>query len=304
MLIVSWNVAGLKPALQKINSDYGASSSVDGGDGGSNANDKSNSKSTSTSTSFDPLANYLALHNSISILCLQEHKIPLAQLSSRCEPQHCSSIPGYESFWSCATAQNSRGFNGVCTYAKIGLVKSANAHPLGDPALDDQGRCIMTDHGKFVLFNVYVPCGRGVGDEAAENLHSKMKFLNALSASMDEQRQLGKHVVLVGDMNAKLGKRDVFWSWRMVNVDDILEQVRQHQEEKCSENNKDEEHVAETFPKWKRDVAEHWGKIETALQTLEVSLYMYYLMRVLDLQIKMFTHGFSSVVFLFFIGHR
>jgi exonuclease III len=46
--------------------------------------------------------------------------------------------------------------DGVVTYAKIGTVQSADSTPLNDPELDNQGRCIMTDHGNFVLFNVYV----------------------------------------------------------------------------------------------------------------------------------------------------
>jgi len=143
----------------------------------------------------------------------------------------------------------------VCTYAKVGLVQSANSTPFNNPELDSQGRCIMTNHGKFVVFNVYVPCG-GVKTPMPE----KMKFLKALSDAMQKQRQQGKHVILVGDMNLKSDKRDVQWGHRSLNVDEILEQMKQQNDDK-----KDNESV----PKWKIDLANHWNKIEQVLETKE-----------------------------------
>ena len=251
MLIVSWNVAGLKPALQKINTDYGSS-----GNNGKSKPSSSSSSSTNDKNNDSPFAKYLQLHGNIDILCLQEHKIPFTQLSSRSEPYLCSSIPGYESFWSCATDAKARGFNGVCTYVKTGLVKGADCTPLQDPELDNQGRCIMTDHGSFVLFNVYVPCG---GDE--ETLPRKMKFLNALHTAMEKQRGLGKDVILVGDMNAKVDKRDIDWKFRSVNVDEII----------LSQQQSNDGSGESAFPAWKRDIASKWGEIKSVLQTIEVS---------------------------------
>jgi exodeoxyribonuclease III len=240
MLIISWNVAGLKPALEKIAIDYAPASS--------------SSKSSITPSSL-PFSNYLTLHNSPTILCLQEHKIPLASLSSRCEPYKCSTVEGYESFWSCATNAKSRGFNGVVTYAKIGTVQSANVHPLKNEELDSQGRCVMTDHGSFVLFNVYVPNG----GRTSEGLVNKMNFLNALRKAMDEQRREGKSVMLVGDMNAKIDKRDLYWRHRCLNVDVVREGL----------------HVGDkkVVPRWKLDVEKNWDKILSVLQTIEVSLF-------------------------------
>ena len=103
MLIVSWNVAGLKPALQKIHSDYGSSSSSVAAAANSSASStKSKSSEISASAkkkdSIDPFANYIRLHGDVDILCLQEHKIPLTELSSRSEPHRCSSSEGYVYF--------------------------------------------------------------------------------------------------------------------------------------------------------------------------------------------------------------
>ncbi|KAL7446789.1 hypothetical protein ACHAXM_011249 [Skeletonema potamos] len=296
MLLVSWNVAGLKPALQRIHEDYGGSScsSILLSTGSATANNNNetvptkhaisssittsssennaNSSSTKKQGAACPFTNYLQLHGDIDILCLQEHKIPLSQLSSRSEPHRCSTISGYESFWSCATDPKSRGFNGVVTYAKAGIVQSADCAPLQDPELDSQGRCIMTDHGYFVLFNVYVPNG----------IHpNKMKFLHALQNSMRAQRESGKHVVLVGDMNLKIHKNDIYWRHRVVNVDELL--LRQKQQDEGSQqcSNKAESDTADDnsndsgntttalLPKWKNDIHDHWDKITTVLETIE-----------------------------------
>lgn len=242
MLLVSWNVAGLKPALQRIHSDYGASSTTT-----TSKSDSNNNKNASNNKSFDPFANYLRLHGDVDILCIQEHKIPLTQLSSSAEPFRCSSIEGYESFWSCATDQKSRGFNGVVTYVKRGFVQGADSTPFKDPELDNQGRCVMTNHGKLVIFNVYVPCGNGP---------NKIKFLNALSDAMDRQRLGGKHVILMGDLNLKIDKRDVFYLERVLNVNQIMEEVEQDK--------------SNHLPFWKRQIVEKWSHIETALKTIEV----------------------------------
>jgi exonuclease III len=131
MLIMSWNVAGLSTTVNRIHETY------------SPANQKKAPASVA-------LHAYIQRHGA-DILCLQEHKIPLSQLSDRSEPCGCSTVEGYESFWSCCVDKSKQGFNGVVTYAKKGSVLRANASPLGSPDLDDQGRCVMTDHGRFVF---------------------------------------------------------------------------------------------------------------------------------------------------------
>ena len=142
----------------------------------------------------------------------------------------------------------------MVTYAKIGTVQSADVHPFKDEALDSQGRCVMTDHGKFVLFNVYVPNGGCT----LEGLVNKIKFLNALRNAMKKQREEGKAVMLVGDMNAKIDKRDIYWKHRCVNLDEVLEGLKSRGDD--------------DVPQWKIDVERHWSTILSVLQTIEVSL--------------------------------
>jgi len=234
MHIVSWNVAGLSTTLAKIDADYGPSSIA------SEGNALGSKKKRKASHAF---RHYLKDLHQIDILAVQEHKIPLSQLSSRNDPYGVSMLDDYESFWCCNTDQKSKGMNGVCTFAKKGTVVCANAAPLGRPELDKQGRCIMTDHKSFVLFNVYVPC--------TNNGNNKIEFLEALSAAMTAEREKGRHVILVGDLNIAHKPHDRFWKWRPVCIERILELASQGE------------------PGWVMDVQKHWPKVERALKTRE-----------------------------------
>ena len=139
---------------------------------------------------------------------------------------------------------------------KAGLVQSADCNPLQDEELDSQGRCVMTNHGDWVLFNVYVPNGSGT----TEGLVNKIKFLNALRSAMKRQREEGKRVMLVGDMNAKIDKRDLFWRHRVLNVDIVLEGLKR------------ERGGGRDVPKWKIDLERHWDAISSVCETMEVSV--------------------------------
>jgi exodeoxyribonuclease III len=234
MLLISWNVAGLSTTTNRIHESYNVAA----------ANGKKKQPASSA------LAEYMGRHGA-DIFCLQEHKIPLSQLSARSEPRGSSTVEGYESFWSCCSDTSKRGFNGVVTYVKQGMVVSANSKPLGSPDLDEQGRCIMTDHGSFVVFNVYAPANGG------NPLTYKMKFLNALRRAMKEQRDKQKAVMLVGDLNIRHTHLDTFWSDRVVFVRDIMIETAN-------------ELVQDKLPKWKLELAEAWPKIDEALQNKEI----------------------------------
>ena len=252
MLIISWNVAGLSTTLQRINRDYSSSSS------------NSSTTSSSSKKNTEAFTTFLHRHGNPDILCIQEHKIPQTQLSSRSEPYNCTSIPGYESFWSCnnTTEKSKKGFNGVVTYVKTGLTQSASCTPFNNHDLDCQGRCIMTDHGSFVIFNVYVPAG------GANPLGYKMKFLNALRDCMKVQREeYGKKVLLVGDLNICHGGLDEHWKYRSIYVDGIVKEIQDLQQQQ--QQQQDAKSSSTVVPKWKLDLYQHWNTITSVLSTLE-----------------------------------
>jgi len=233
MLIVSWNVAGLSTTVQRIHDYYGSSST-----------------STKTTVSLSsPLASFFTRH-AADIFCIQEHKIPLQQLKNRCEPFQAATLDGWESFWSCCICPQSKGMNGVVTYAKQGTVIRANAKALCDPQLDNQGRCIVTDHGSFIVFNVYVPASGG------QPLSQKMRFLRALQGAMHRERVVHKKpVILVGDLNISYNQDDVFWKDRILHVDEVLQEPITAQVEQ---------------PVWKEQLIQSWPWIVQRLQTAKV----------------------------------
>lgn len=118
-------------------------------------------------------------------------------------------MDGFESFWSCNDGAGSQrqGLNGVCTFARRGRVLRADSAALRLDELDGEGRCLLTDHGSFVIFNVYVPNSSG-----GARLPFKMRWLRALREAMCRERSLGRSVILLGDLNMKNRSLDTHWS--------------------------------------------------------------------------------------------
>ena len=73
------------------------------------------------------------------------------------------------------------------------LLSAHSANELRD--LDSEGRCIITDHGSFLLFNVYVPNSGESRDEF------KLRFLALLHLRLRELSTAGRRLVVVGDIN-------------------------------------------------------------------------------------------------------
>ena len=160
--------------------------------------------------------------------------------------------------------------NGVVTYARKGTVVKANAFVFDDPSLDDQGRCVMTDHGAFVVFNVYVPASGG------HSMTKKMHFLQSLRRNMQEQRQVHKKaVMLVGDLNISHGVLDVDWKNRVLHVEDILEQVQRHTagntcDTTANTQTQSSSSSPNTLPAWKVELAKAWPLIVETMKTKKV----------------------------------
>lgn len=153
------------------------------------------------------------------IICFQETKIQRNKL----EKQHAL-VDGYDAFFSFSRTRAS--YSGVVTYVKKGaytpiaseegftglLNTEDNKEPLyfsefTTPelqALDNEGRCVITDHGQFVLFNVYFP---NEGPENPDRGTFKMQFHRAIQQRIEQFWKQGKdegrsrEVIVVGDVN-------------------------------------------------------------------------------------------------------
>ncbi len=61
--------------------------------------------------------------------------------------------------------------------------------------LDGEGRCVITDHQLFVLFNVYFPCG------SEDRADFKLAFSQAIQDRVYSLLKMDRNVILVGDVN-------------------------------------------------------------------------------------------------------
>ncbi|KAA0025674.1 DNA-(apurinic or apyrimidinic site) lyase 2 isoform X1 [Cucumis melo var. makuwa] len=164
------------------------------------------------------------------IICIQETKLRRQELRA-----DLVIADGYETFVSCTrTSEKGRtGYSGVATFCRVksafssnevalpvraeegftGLLESSQdgKRTMGAVAegleefskeellqLDSEGRCIVTDHGHFVLFNIYGP--RAESDDSDRVLF-KLKFYNVLQKRWEHLLHMGKRVFVVGDLN-------------------------------------------------------------------------------------------------------
>eukprot|EP00659_Diplonema_papillatum_P016497 gene16497-25296_t len=183
---MSWNVAGWETTVKAIRKRHGT------------------------------VADWLEKHR-VDILCLQETKTSPESIEGqpmRVEAQ----LEGWETLWSCNAGKGGqrKGLNGVATYCRRGLVSGGCCRPLAEQALDDEGRCLRTDHGGFVIFNVYAP-----NTANAARVALKLQFLEKLSSAAEAQRRKGKRVLIVGDLNISPGKHDVHWKRKAIPYDTL-----------------------------------------------------------------------------------
>ncbi|KAL8472434.1 hypothetical protein ACS0TY_029589 [Phlomoides rotata] len=167
------------------------------------------------------------------IICFQETKLSRQELKA-----DLVQAEGYESFFSCTrTTQKGRtGYSGVATFCRVksafssyevslpvsaeegftGVLKessgllsrkseySSTVEGLEEFSseellkIDGEGRCIITDHEHFVLFNVYGP--RAQSDDT-ERIQFKHKFFNIMQKRWESLLGQGRRVFVVGDLN-------------------------------------------------------------------------------------------------------
>jgi exodeoxyribonuclease III len=148
----------------------------------------------------------------IDILCVQETKVSHERLINK-DPlvKPLAVLEGFESFWSGSRASGTRsGHAGVATFVreKWSPLEAVTKDLFGDKELDDEGRVVMTDHGSFVLLNVYVP---NAGEAPArERLPQKMRFLNYIRNYAQNVRSKGKNIIIAGDLNIARTQDDVY----------------------------------------------------------------------------------------------
>jgi len=125
--------------------------------------------------------------DSPDILCIQESKAHPEQLSKELlEPN------GYKTFWSSA---EKKGYSGVGIFTKEKPESASEG--LGIEEFDTEGRTLVLDYGKFVLFNIYFPNG----SRDLKRVPFKMAFYDAFTKKVEKLRKKGRNIIVCGDVN-------------------------------------------------------------------------------------------------------
>ncbi len=92
--------------------------------------------------------------------------------------------------------------------------------------LDNEGRVVITDHGYFLVFNVYCPCLSGDNEERLmDRTQFKNDFLAALTFRIKQMRDIGRRVVLTGDLNAVASPIDCGWECTSTNCSSWIRDI-------------------------------------------------------------------------------
>lgn len=155
------------------------------------------------------------------VLCLQETKAHAAQVEPEVRMPN-----GYVGTWAESVR---KGYSGVATFIAPALAKRApNLMPtavrasIGIPEYDQEGRVVVSDHGDFLLYNIYFPNG-GSGDERHQ---FKQKFLADLNEVLRADLSRGREVIVVGDYNVAHREIDVYDPVRLAAESGFLPEER------------------------------------------------------------------------------
>jgi exodeoxyribonuclease-3 len=121
------------------------------------------------------------------ILCLQEIKAQPEQL-----PPHLRNTPGYHVLINSAER---KGYSGVATFSNTKPIDVKKG--FGIEQFDIEGRTLITEYPRFVLFNIYFPNGK----KNQERLDYKLDFYDTFLAVADNLKAKGKNIVVCGDFN-------------------------------------------------------------------------------------------------------
>jgi exodeoxyribonuclease-3 len=129
------------------------------------------------------------------ILCIQETKLQENQLEDSFK-----NIEGYYSYFSYA---EKKGYSGTATYTKEKPISVK--HGIGIERFDSEGRILITEFEKFILFNIYFPNGQ----MNEERLNYKMEFYDALLDYCNNLSAEGKKLIICGDYNTAHTEMDI-----------------------------------------------------------------------------------------------
>lgn len=121
------------------------------------------------------------------ILCIQETKCR--------EDQVPTDVKNAAEYHTCFTSGDKKGYGGVGLFTREKPLSVK--YSLGIDGFDDEGRTIVADYGRFILFNVYFPNGKA----SKERLQYKLRFYDQFLELIDHLLAEGRKIVICGDLN-------------------------------------------------------------------------------------------------------
>src|SRR5688500_13032670 len=121
------------------------------------------------------------------MVCLQETKLQYDQV-----PEELLKPLNYSAYYNSAER---KGYSGVALFTKPEPQRVMMSW--GDERLDNEGRHIIADFPEFRLYDIYFPNGQ----KGHERIAYKLAYYDSLFAHIKEQRQLGKKIIITGDIN-------------------------------------------------------------------------------------------------------
>jgi len=136
--------------------------------------------------------------SSPDVVCLQEIKARPEQLSE----EQLAAMAAHRWTWNAAEKP---GYSGVAT----GLVGAGagvlTTNGFGFEEFDREGRVVQSDHGDFILFNIYFPNG----SRDHSRVGYKLDFYARLLDLCDDLHRSGRNVIITGDFNTSHNNIDL-----------------------------------------------------------------------------------------------
>ena len=129
------------------------------------------------------------------VVAIQETKAHPDQLSK--------ALLGPEGYGAAWVAAEKKGYSGVATYSRRPPVRTVTG--LGDAKFDADGRTLISEFERFVLFNIYFPNG-GRGPEWVKH---KLAFYKRFLKVAQHYMAAGRPVVVTGDVNTSYAEIDL-----------------------------------------------------------------------------------------------
>jgi len=129
------------------------------------------------------------------VVAIQETKAHPDQLSK--------ALLGPEGFAAEFCAAEKKGYSGVATYSRVRPLRTVAG--LGNKTFDADGRTLISEFDKFVLFNIYFPNGGRGPEWVAHKLAFYRHFLKVAQGYM----AAGRPVVVTGDVNTSYAEIDI-----------------------------------------------------------------------------------------------